>query len=380
MRPPALGSSVFNWQDLPHFMGREIHAQPQVIRTCLQTHFRKEWCPDALDSPFQPGLPIEVYTDLDQIHLIACGSSYHACLVGQYWLEQIVGIPTRVRLATEFQSAPFPSAPDCLTIAVTQSGETADTLAAVELARLRGSDRILGITNQPDSSLSRLVDQTLLTPAGVEIGVAATKTFTAQLLLFFGLALDLAVRRQALDGDRVGQMLAQVHQIPTLMEHILQQEDCLHGLVASLLERQHCIVLGRGVNHAIALEGALKLKETTYIHAEGYAAGEFMHGPVAFLDANVPVIAIAPAGNDYSKLLPNLRKIKGYQAPVLGITTSPAADHDLFDAQISLPLVDQLLSPFLSVLPLQLLAYRIAVLRGLDVDRPRHITKAITGG
>lgn len=240
--------------------------------------------------------------------------------------------------------------------------------------------RLLGVTNQPASSLAKQVDYVLPTLAGAEIGVAATKTFVNQLVVFACVTLELAYERGAIADDVLQRHLAQLHQLPIKIEQVLEQEGVIKDLAHRLVAAQHCIVLGHGVNWAIALEGALKLKETTYLHAEGYAAGEFMHGPIALLDASIPVIAIAPAGSPYPAMLPTLRKAKSHGAPMIGIVTANNASEtaDLFDPAIVLPAIDELLSPILTVIPLQLLAYHIAVQRGLDVDRPRNITKTLT--
>lgn len=354
-----------------HFMLQEIHQQPEVVRTCLQTY---------LSLPLPPELH-----NLEQIHILACGTSRHAGLVGQYWLEHIARIPTRVRSAPEFVAAPLPQVPNTLTVAVTQSGETTDTLAAIKLEQFQRSQTqssshwSIGITNQPTSSLAQVVDHILPTLAGVEMGVAATKTFLSQLVVFYWLALRLAEHRGCITDANLNQQFTDLQNLPNLIETILQQQTAIQDLTRWFATTRSCIVLGQGVNRAIALEGALKLKETTYIHAEGYAAGEFMHGPIALLDHHIPVIVIAPEGDAYPQVLAYARKAKASGAPIFGITTQPhPAEADVFDAEITLPTIAEHLSPFLTVIPLQLLAYSIAVQRGLDVDRPRNITKTIT--
>jgi glucosamine--fructose-6-phosphate aminotransferase (isomerizing) len=376
-------------------MLKEIYEQPEVVRRCLAAYLKPDWDGNqetALQSsPFNFMLPDALFASVAEIQIVACGTSRHASLVAQYWLEQLAGIPTRVRSASEFVSAPFPLTANTLTIAVTQSGETADTLAAIAVATTRRSQAegslpswLLGITNQPESSLTKAVDYTLLTFAGTEIGVAATKTFIAQLVVFYCLALEFAVRRQVsaqpLSAQQLGDTIAALRSLPDQIEAILkQQRELIQVIAQTFADVNDCIVIGRGISRAIALEGALKLKETTYIHAEGYAGGEFMHGPIALLDAKVPVIAIAPAGSVYASMLTNAQKAKSNGAPLIGITnvTEPS-DRAEFDHSITVPAIDELLSPFLTVVPLQLLAYTIAVQRGLDVDRPRNITKTLT--
>lgn len=379
----------------PHFMLQEIYQQPEVVRTCLETYWngncglgiggqKSEADPSSV---IDLNLPTSFYSNLDEIHILACGTSRHAGLIAQYWLEQLATIPTRVRSAAEFPAAPWPLTPNTLTIAVTQSGETADTLAALRLETARCHElgcarhpHSIGITNQPGSTLTQEVDHTLFTLAGPEIGVAATKTFTAQLVVFLCLALDLAARKQTMPEESLHSIGIALQQIPTFMQQVLEQENAIHHLAQRLVAAEHCILLGRGVNRAIALEGALKLKETTYLHAEGYAGGEFLHGPIALLEAKVPVIAIVPNGSSSEAMLATVEKAKVHGSPAIGLITQDLAAKTtaLFDHQIILPTVDHRLSPLLTVIPLQLLAYHIAVLRGLDVDRPRNITKTLT--
>lgn len=362
-------------------MLKEIYQQPEAIQTGLATYL--DGTPASRFAPPLTTLLAELAVPPDAIHIIASGTSRHAGLIAQFWLEQLAGIPTRVRSGSEFLEAPLPLTGNTLTIAVTQSGETADTLQALafdqqrrtNLSRERGC--FVGITNQAVSPLAHQVDVLLPTLAGPEVGVAATKTFTTQLVVFCLLALMLAEHRQI--RDRSPQLLVSLAQLPALLQQTLQQATWLQAVAQSLVDRQHCLVLGRGINRAIALEGALKLKETTYLHAEGYAAGEFMHGPIALLDEKVPVIAIVPAGNTQPALLANVSKAKSHGSPIIGIvTTENAAEtKHLFETQIILPAIEEILSPFLTVIPLQLLAYFIAVARGLNVDRPRNITKTL---
>ncbi len=374
----------------PHFMLAEIHQQPAAIRACLDAYVDgNALFPQtaiALSCPASRSAG-GWFAPLNEIHILASGSSRHAGLVAQAWLEQLAGIPTRVRAGSEFSEAPLPLTAQTVTIAVTQSGETADTLAALTLDQERRSQqsaayqgRSLGITNHPDSRLGHSVDVVIPTLAGTEIGIAATKTFTTQLLVFYLLALGLAAQRQRIDRDRAYQALTALRQLPAQMQQVIQQAETIQAIATQLHPAQHCIVLGRGINRAIALEGALKLKETTYLHAEGYAAGEFRHGPIALLDERVPVIAIAPTGSDPAPLLSTLHQAKAHGSPLIGILTSDQSPDcmNLCDATILLPPVDPDLSPLLTVLPLQLLAYYLAVHRGLDVDRPRHLTKTLS--
>jgi len=375
-------------QGFRHFMLKEIYEQPGVVRTCLETYLNDSWNPsDITQSPINLGLTPELYADLEQIQILACGTSWHASLVGKYLLEQLAGIPTMVQYASEFRYAPAPLTANTLTIGVTQSGETADTLAALEMEKRRRfgqlpkyEPRLLGITNRAESSLAPLVDRIIETHAGIEIGVAATKTFVTQLVAFYCLALDLAWRRQTLTATRLEEILVGLRQLPAQIEMILEsQERYIEELAHSFAETQDFIFLGRGINFPIALEGALKLKEISYIHAEGYPAGEMKHGPIALLDAKVPVVAIAMPGSVYEKVLSNAQEAKARDARLIGVTpmNDPEAA-ETFDDLLPVPAVEELLSPILTVIPLQLLAYHIAARRGLDVDQPRNLAKSVT--
>jgi glucosamine--fructose-6-phosphate aminotransferase (isomerizing) len=382
-------------QGFRHFMLKEIYEQPGVVRTCLEAYLNNDWSlnsgdqtlPQAFQSPIQLGIPLSVYENLEQIQILACGTSWHASLVGKYLLEQLAGIPTMVQYASEFRYAPAPITANTLTIGVTQSGETADTLAALEMEQKRRSEllpqyqaRLLGITNRPESSLGILVPNIIDTHAGIEIGVAATKTFVTQLIAFYCLALDLAWQRQTLPASRIEEIVVGLRQLPAQIELVLEsQERYIEELAHNFAETQDFIFLGRGINFPIALEGALKLKEISYIHAEGYPAGEMKHGPIALLDAKVPVVAIAMPGSVYEKVLSNAQEAKARDARLIGVTpiNDPEAA-ETFDDLLPVPAVEELLSPILTVIPLQLLAYHIAARRGLDVDQPRNLAKSVT--
>jgi glutamine---fructose-6-phosphate transaminase (isomerizing) len=374
-------------QGFKHFMLKEIYEQPGVVRACLETYLDESWKAEAPNSPIRLNLPQSLYTNLEHIHILACGTSWHAALVGKYLLEQVAGIPTQVHYASEFRYAPSPLTPNTLTIGVTQSGETADTLAALELEKQRRADRtdayqsrLLGITNRTESSLGRMVPNLIDTHAGIEIGVAATKTFIAQLIAFYLLALDLAHYRKALSLERMVEVLDGLRQLPALVEQVLEiQERYVETLARNFIDTQDFIFLGRGINFPIALEGALKLKEISYIHAEGYPAGEMKHGPIALLDAKVPVVAIAMPGTVFEKVLSNAQEARARDAQLIGVTPMNEQEaQETFDTLLPVPEIDELLSPVLTVIPLQLLAYHIAALRGLDVDQPRNLAKSVT--
>ncbi|MEB3309555.1 MAG: glutamine--fructose-6-phosphate transaminase (isomerizing) [Snowella sp.] len=376
-------------QGFRHFMLKEIYEQPAVVRACLDTYLNPNWhASDAsTSSPIELGLAPELCENVQYIQILACGTSWHAGLVGRYLLEQLAGIPTVVQYASEFRYAPTPMIPHTLTIGVTQSGETADTLAALEMEKQRrtGLDaayaaHILGITNRPESTLAQMVDQIINTHAGIEIGVAATKTFTAQLMGFYFLALDLAYRRRTLSPEALEGIINGLRQLPSLIEGILEkQEKAIEELAHEFADTQDFIFLGRGINFPIALEGALKLKEISYIHAEGYPAGEMKHGPIALLDSKVPVVAISMPGEVHEKVLSNAQEAKARDARLIGVTSVDSAEtKSIFDDVLLVPQIEELLSPIVAVIPLQLLSYHIAARRGLDVDQPRNLAKSVT--
>jgi glutamine---fructose-6-phosphate transaminase (isomerizing) len=374
-------------QGFKHFMMKEIYEQPGVVRTCLESFVNPDWTASSSDAPINLGLADSFYTNLDQIQIVSCGTSWHASLVGKYLLEQLAQMPTQVQYASEFKYCPPPLMPNTLLVGVTQSGETADTIAAMDMDRQRRTEKgtpflpkLLGITNRADSTLGHMVDHLIDTRAGIEIGVAATKTFTAQLMAFYFLALDLAYRRKTIALDRLEEILSGLRQLPAQIESIIEiQERYVEQLAHHFSNTQDFIFLGRGINFPVALEGALKLKEISYIHAEGYPAGEMKHGPIALLDEKVPVVAIAMPGAVYEKSLSNAQEAKARDARLIGVT--PMGDPEaaeVFDDLLPVPAVEELLSPILTVIPLQFLAYHIAARRGLDVDQPRNLAKSVT--
>ncbi|MCC5635494.1 glutamine--fructose-6-phosphate transaminase (isomerizing) [Nostoc sp. CHAB 5844] len=381
----TLNPTMVEKQGFKHFMLKEIHEQPGVVRANLEAYFPNVG--ESGQSPINLGLPTELYTDLEQIHILACGTSWHAALIGKYLIEQLAGISTQVHYASEYRYAPSPITPNTLIIGVTQSGETADTLAALamEKERRQGKEpkyqaRLLGITNRPESNLGHMVPHIISTLAGIEIGVAATKTFIAQLMAFYALALDLAARRQTVSKETIDKIINGLRRIPQEIEETLaSQERLTEHLAHEFADTQDFIFLGRGINFPIALEGALKLKEISYIHAEGYPAGEMKHGPIALLDAKVPVVAIAIPGSVYEKVISNAQEAKARDSRLIGVT--PVKDGEaaeIFNDLLPVSSVDELLSPILTVVPLQLLAYHIAARRGLDVDQPRNLAKSVT--
>ncbi len=370
-----------------HFMHKEIHEQPETAALWVARH---------LPSEALVALPLDetVYEGVERIQILACGTSRHAAQVGAYLLEQLAGLPTAVFYASEFRYAPPPLAPHTLTIGVTQSGETADTLAALVMEQERRAlvadpayaPRLLGITNRPESSLGRMVPHLLDIGAGIEVGVAATKTFLGQLLAFYGLAVAFAERRggtaHPFGGGRtpaqLRSLVEELRALPAVLQGLVEDHDRRCAALAHLFsDTQDVIFLGRGINYPIAMEGALKLKEISYIHAEGYPAGEMKHGPIALLDARVPVVSIAVPGTVFEKVLSNAQEAKARDAQLIGVAPV-CPDTELFDVLLPLPEVDELLSPLLTVIPMQLLSYHIAAHRGLDVDQPRNLAKSVT--
>lgn len=372
-----------------HFMLKEIHEQATVMHSSLDHYLNADWTADnnLEGGPICLNLTDQIYENTQQILILGCGTSWHAGLVGKYLLEQLAGIPTTVQYASEFRYAPSPIIPNTLTIGVTQSGETADTLAALEMEKQRhinliseGKFNVLGITSRPESTLAQVVEQIINTHGGIEIGVASTKSFTAQLMSFYLLALDFAYRRRTLSLEKIASIIRGLRQLPSQIDEILrEQNQKIEAIAHEFRDTQDFIFIGRGINFPIALEGALKLKEISYIHAEGYPAGEMKHGPIALLDAKVPVVAIAMPGEVHDKVLSNAQEAKARDARLIGVSSvDDQSARGTFDDILSVPTVEELLSPILTVVPLQLLAYHIAAIKGLDVDQPRNLAKSVT--
>ncbi len=355
-----------------HFMLKEIHEQPRAVADTLVGRVELEKDDVDLD-----GLDLDV-ASLRRIVFVACGTSYHAALVGEFMIEGLARIPVEVELASEFRYRDPLVGKGDLVIAVSQSGETLDTMAAVREAKDRGA-RVLAVCNVVESSIARLADHAFYTHAGPEIGVASTKAFTTQLAALALIAIHLARRTGALSAERARALLAELVALPGKMQEVVE-----HAAQLQVLARRHgsasgFLFLGRGAQYPIALEGALKLKEISYIHAEGYAAGEMKHGPIALIDEHLPVVVLAPRGPHYDKVISNLSEVKARQGKVLAIATR--GDHDigtLADDVFMVPDTALELQPILTVLPLQLLAYHVADVKGTDIDQPRNLAKSVT--
>ncbi|MBW8058462.1 MAG: glutamine--fructose-6-phosphate transaminase (isomerizing) [candidate division NC10 bacterium] len=359
----------------PHFMLKEIFEQPEAVRNT--TRERVDLEAGDIRIP-ELGLTDRDLAGLNRLCFVACGTSYHAALVGKYLVEAFARLPVEVDIASEFRYRQPVLDGRVLTVPISQSGETADTLAALREAREQGS-RVVAICNVVGSSVAREADGVLYTRAGIEIGVASTKAFTAQLSALMLLAMKLGLARGMVDHELVHRMIKGLWEMPDLMAGLLRRSDELRRIAERFAESRDFLYLGRGIHYPLALEGALKLKEVSYVHAEGYAAGEMKHGPIALIDKRMPVVAIAPRGPTYEKMAGNIEEVKAREGIVVAVAS--AGDSEIgskADIVIPIPPVLHWLQPLLVALPLQLLAYHIAVLRGCDVDQPRNLAKSVT--
>ena len=359
----------------PHFMLKEIFEQPEAIQNTIRERADVEG--PNIRIP-ELGLKDRELAGLNRLCFVACGTSWHAALVGKYLVEALARLPVEVDVASEFRYRKPVVDGRVLTVPISQSGETADTLAALREARDLGS-RVVAICNVVGSSLAREADGVVHTRAGIEIGVASTKAFTAQLAAVMLLALKLGLARGFADPTLVRQVLKGLAELPDLVSIALQQSDAIRKIAERFADRSSFLYLGRGLHFPLALEGALKLKEISYIHAEGYPAGEMKHGPIALVDSRMPVVAVAPRGSTYEKIASNLEEIKARDGLVIAVATEGDEEiATIADRVISIPPSLEWLQPLLVAVPLQLLAYHMAVLRGCDVDQPRNLAKSVT--
>jgi len=357
-----------------HFMLKEIHEQPAVIAAALEGRLGER---SVLVESFGPDAE-ELFGRVRQVHIVACGTSYHAGMVARYWLERFAGVPVQVEVASEYRYRQVVVPEDTLFVTLSQSGETADTLAALRFARERGYLASLAICNVPGSSLVRESDLTLMTQAGPEIGVASTKAFTTQLtaLMLFTLALG---RVKGLDEAVQAELVVALRGLPRLVERVLALDPEIEALSMAFAEKHHALFLGRGAHFPIALEGALKLKEISYIHAEAYPAGELKHGPLALVDSEMPVVSVAPNDELLDKLKSNLQEVRARGGELFVFADEGVAMAEEEGVRVlRLPHVHEALAPILYTLPLQLLSYHVAVLKGTDVDQPRNLAKSVT--
>ena len=370
-----LGAEAVELGNFRHYMQKEIFEQPRAVADTLElaVHARS----------FSEGLfgaeAVAILPRVKSALILACGTSYHAGLVARHWLESIARIPCTVEIASEYRYRRSVPDPDALVIAISQSGETADTLAALEHARSLGQPHCLAVCNVAESALVRATALRFLTRAGPEIGVASTKAFTTQLASLLLLALTLGKIRGRIDPEREAQLLADLRALPETLARAIEVEPLVAAWAAKFAERDHVLFLGRGVHYPIALEGALKLKEISYIHAEAYPAGELKHGPLALVDSRMPVVAVAPRGKLLDKVKSNLQEVRARGGELYVITDDvPAISAADGTHVIGLPPHPELISPLVHVLPLQFLAYHTALFRGTDVDKPRNLAKSVT--
>jgi glucosamine--fructose-6-phosphate aminotransferase (isomerizing) len=380
IQAPFIQELEFNLEALEkggyeHFMLKEIFEQPQSIMDCLRGRVRV-----AEDTVQLGGLTRfeNSFENIQRMIIIGCGTSWHAGLVGEYLFEELARIPVEVEYASEFRYRnPVINQGD-IVIAISQSGETADTLAAIQLAKEKGAT-VFGICNVVGSSIPRITDAGVYTHAGPEIGVASTKAFTAQVTVLTMMALKMARKRNTISEERFTEILHDLVNIPDKVRQVLEMDEEVKEIATIYKDAPNCLYLGRGLQFPVALEGALKLKEISYIHAEGYPAAEMKHGPIALIDESMPVVVIATNNAHYEKVVSNIQEVKARKGKIIAVVTEGNKEiASLADHIIEIPKTDEMLTPLLSVVPLQLLAYHIAVMRGCNVDQPRNLAKSVT--
>lgn len=355
-----------------HFMHKEIYEQPQAIKNTIGERLE-----DPLNLMLDLGIQLQRKAAIRKLHIVSCGTSYHAGLIGKYLIERLAGIPVDVEIASEYRYRSPIIENNTLFISITQSGETADTLAAQREAQRMGA-RTLTICNVVGSTSTREAQSVLYTRSGPEIGVASTKTFTSQLAALCLLALGMAYGRNRLKKNELNTLQSYLLDVPALVEKTLQKDAEIKELARSLTQAKDFLYLARGINYPIALEGALKLKEISYIHAEGYPAGEMKHGPIALIENGLPVVVLVPSNDLFEKMFSNIEEVKARGGRVIAVTDAPEALRNKADDIIRVPATHPLFTPFINVIPLQLLAYHVGVLRNCDVDQPRNLAKSVT--
>ncbi|MCJ8169449.1 glutamine--fructose-6-phosphate transaminase (isomerizing) [Atopomonas sediminilitoris] len=358
-----------------HYMLKEIHEQPAVVQRTLEGRLGKQ---QVLSSAF--GAEAEaLFKQVKSVQIIACGTSYHAGMVARYWLEDLAKVPCQVEVASEYRYRPVVVQDGTLFLTISQSGETADTLAALRMAKELNYLASLTICNVGTSSLVRESDLALLTNAGPEIGVASTKAFTTQLVGLQLLTLALAQLRGALPVARIAELVDGLRQLPSKLEEALAMDNEVEAISQRFAEKHHTLFLGRGTQYPVAMEGALKLKEISYIHAEAYPAGELKHGPLALVDSDMPVVTVAPNNELVEKLKSNLQEVRARGGELIVFADERAGmRNEEGSSVIAMPHIDDILAPILYTVPLQLLSYHVAVLKGTDVDQPRNLAKSVT--
>jgi len=358
-----------------HFMLKEIYEQPHTIRASMLGRLNPKTAKITLGGieEFE-----SKFLNAKRIIFVACGTSWHSALVGEYMIEDLARIPVEVEYASEFRYKNPIIHEEDIVIAISQSGETADTLAALQIAKKKGAT-IYGICNVVGSSIARATDAGSYTHAGPEIGVASTKAFTAQVTILALMALSLAYKKGSINKTRYRTLIEQLNNIPNLVDRVLKTNDQIKYIASLYKDARNFLYLGRGFNFPIALEGALKLKEISYIHAEGYPAAEMKHGPIALIDEDMPVVAIATRKGSYQKVVSNIQEVRARNGKIIGIVTEGDEEvREMADHIIEIPETEEFLDPLISVIPLQLLSYHIAVMRNCDVDQPRNLAKSVT--
>ena len=369
----AQSGAVVGKDNYQHFMLKEIYEQPGVLGETLNSFYQ----PVSGDVEL-PDLPFDLAT-LPKIIIVACGTAFYAGLVARFWLEKIARIPVDIDIASEFRYREAPLPEGGMALFISQSGETADTLAALRYCRAQGQ-HIVSLLNNDESTMARESDVVLRTLAGPEIGVASTKAFTTQLMALACLTLTCARARGAIDHDEEARLSAALAEVPSRAAEVLNHDDRLRELAHDAAKADTVLYIGRGTGYAIAMEGALKLKELSYIHAEGFAAGELKHGPIALIEEGVPVIVVAPSDELFEKTASNMQEVIARGATVVFLSDAQGVGRlgDLAAATIELPTVDPFVAPILYAIPVQLLAYHVAVIKGTDVDQPRNLAKSVT--
>jgi glucosamine--fructose-6-phosphate aminotransferase (isomerizing) len=373
IKETALSGALIGKGNYRHFMKKEIFEQPTVIGDTLLAHFNP-----ATRSVHLPDLPFDLAA-VSRVTLIACGTSFHAALIAKYWLEQIARVSCEVDIASEFRYRAADMPVGGMAIFISQSGETADTLAALRYAKAQGQ-HIVAVVNQPESSIAREADLVLGTHAGPEIGVASTKAFTTQLVVLACLTIALARARGRIDAAREAALSTALTEVPARAAEVLNHDERIQAIAQDLAETRDVLYLGRGTSYPLALEGALKLKEISYIHAEGYAAGEMKHGPIALIDDRVPIVVLAPSDELFDKTLSNVQEVlaRGGRVMMISDRAGLARLEGQLAWAIEVPPCDSFVAPLLYAIPIQLLAYHIAVIKGTDVDQPRNLAKSVT--
>jgi len=373
IKQTALSGALIGKGGYRHYMMKEIAEQPAVIGDTLQVFL------NPLERRIElPPMPVD-FAQVSRITIVACGTAYLAGFVAKYWFEQIARLPVEIDVASEFRYRAAPMPPDGVTLVISQSGETADTLAAMRYAKDQGN-KIIAVVNVPESTIAREADVVLQTLAGPEIGVASTKAFTTQLVVLASLAIAAARARGSIDAAREAALSTALIEVPARVAEVLNHDQHIKEIALTVAEARDVLFLGRGTSYPIALEGALKLKEISYIHAEGYAAGEMKHGPIALIDDSVPVIVVAPHDDLFDKTASNLQEVRARGGRVIFFSDAAGIAKLGGDtlAAVELPTVDPFVAPILYAVPVQLLAYHAAVAKGTDVDQPRNLAKSVT--